>query len=206
MWLGQSWFHRKEHFYRALLESLAYEYATALDVMRENYPEVSFDEIRVIGGGARSDLWNQIKADVMGIRYVRLARDDYAMLGDILLAGSVVGIFADPGIEAARFAQISRDMGARRAEDRALRPLRGDLPRPVRPGEGPVRDPAENTAVRRERARHEWTRDESSPPSSARQPDRVPTFEWFIDKKVTRALVGNGRPPGGRRMRWTSTG
>jgi uroporphyrinogen decarboxylase len=23
-----------------------------------------------------------------------------------------------------------------------------------------------------------------------RQPDRVPTFEWFIDKKVTRALVG----------------
>ena len=27
MWLGHSWFHRKEHFYRALLESFAYEYA-----------------------------------------------------------------------------------------------------------------------------------------------------------------------------------
>ncbi len=40
--------------------------------MRENYPEVSFGEIRVIGGGARSDLWNQIKADVMGVRYARL--------------------------------------------------------------------------------------------------------------------------------------
>ena len=108
MWLGQSWFHRKEHFYRSLLESIAYEYATALGVMRENYPEVPFDEIRVIGGGARSDLWNQIKADVMGIRYVRLERDDYAMLGDVLLAGSVVGVFADPGIEASRFAQASR--------------------------------------------------------------------------------------------------
>ena len=66
MWLGQSWFHRKEHFYRALLEGIAYEYATVLAIMRENYPEVSFEEIRVIGGGARSDLWNQIKADVDG--------------------------------------------------------------------------------------------------------------------------------------------
>jgi xylulokinase len=95
MWLGHSWFHRKEHFYRALLESFAYEYATVLAIMRENYPDLAFDEVRVIGGGARSDLWNAIKADVMGIRYVRLSRDDYAMLGDILLAGSAVGIYAD---------------------------------------------------------------------------------------------------------------
>lgn len=51
MWLGQSWFHRKEHFYRALLEGLAYEYTTVLSVMRENYPDISFDEIRVIVEG-----------------------------------------------------------------------------------------------------------------------------------------------------------
>ena len=108
MWLGHSWFHRKEHFYRSLLEGLAYEYASVLAVMRENYPEVGFDEIRVIGGGARSELWNQIKADVMGIRYARLSRDDYAMLGDILLAGSAVGIYADPAREASRFAATIR--------------------------------------------------------------------------------------------------
>jgi xylulokinase len=108
MWLGQSWFHRKEHFYRALLESIAYEYATVLAIMRENYPDVSFEEIRVIGGGARSDLWNQVKADVMGVRYVRLSRDDYTMLGDILLAGSAVGVFGDPAAEAARFAGSDR--------------------------------------------------------------------------------------------------
>lgn len=108
MWLGQSWVHGKEHFYRALLESFAYEYATVLSIMRENYPEMSFEEIRVIGGGARSDLWNQVKADVLGIRYVRLARDDYAMLGDLLLAGSAVGIFADPAQDAARFAGSDR--------------------------------------------------------------------------------------------------
>ena len=108
MWLGQSWFHRKEHFYRALLEGIAYEYASVLAVMKENYPELPLTEVRVIGGGARSDLWNQIKADVMGIRYVRLARDDYAMLGSILLAGSAVGIFGDPAREAPRFAVKGR--------------------------------------------------------------------------------------------------
>jgi xylulokinase len=102
MWIGQSWFHRKEHFYRALLESIAYEYATVLSVMRENYPGLPFDEVRVIGGGARSDVWNQIKADVMGIRYVRLARDDSAMLGCILLAGSAVGVYDNLAAEAAR--------------------------------------------------------------------------------------------------------
>jgi len=108
MWLGQSWFHKKEHFYRALLEGLAYEYAAVLAVMRENYPEVSFGEIRIIGGGARSDLWNQIKADVMGVRYARLGRDDYTMLGDILLAGSAVGVYDDPAREAVRFAVATR--------------------------------------------------------------------------------------------------
>jgi xylulokinase len=105
MWLGHSWFHRKEHFYRALLESFAYEYATVLAIMRENYPGLACDEIRVIGGGARSDLWNQIKADVLGVRYARLARDDYAMLGDILLAGSAVGIYTDVKAEAEKFAE-----------------------------------------------------------------------------------------------------
>ncbi len=108
MWLGHSWFHRKEHFYRALLESFAYEYATVLAIMRENYPGLACDEIRVIGGGARSDLWNQVKADVLGVRYVRLARDDYAMLGDILLAGHAVGLYPDLRAEATRFAARDR--------------------------------------------------------------------------------------------------
>jgi xylulokinase len=108
MWLGHSWFHRKEHFYRALLESFAYEYATVLAIMRENYPGLACDEIRVIGGGARSDLWNQIKADVLGVRYARLARDDYAMLGDILLAGHAVGLYPDLKAEALKFAARDR--------------------------------------------------------------------------------------------------
>jgi len=95
MWIGHSWNHRKEHFYRALLESFAYEYAYALRVMRETYPDIVPREVRVIGGGAASDLWNQIKCDVLDLPYVRLGTDDYAVRGGVLLAGAGVGLYSD---------------------------------------------------------------------------------------------------------------
>jgi xylulokinase len=95
MWIGHTWSHKKEHFYRSMLESFAYEYGFVLNVMKKNYPEVDFDEVRVIGGGARSDLWNQIKCDVTGIKYTKLTRDDFTLLGNVLVAGHAAGIYKD---------------------------------------------------------------------------------------------------------------
>ncbi len=107
-WLGFTWTHQKAHFYRALLESMAYDYAQGLSVVREYFPngsfDVSFSEVRVIGGGARSDLWNQIKADVLGLPYVRLPRDDVAALGCAIMAGHAVGIYPDMAATARQFA------------------------------------------------------------------------------------------------------
>ena len=104
-WLGFTWTHTKAHFYRAVLESIAYDYAAALAVVREYIPEVHFREVRVIGGGAASDLWNQIKADVLGAPYVRLPRSDVAALGCAILAGAAVGIYPDLAGTARRFSQ-----------------------------------------------------------------------------------------------------
>jgi xylulokinase len=95
MWIGHTWSHKTAHFYRALLESFAYEYAYVLGVMKSTYPDLKLEEVRVIGGGARSDFWNQLKADVMGLKYVRLNRDDLALLGDVVIAGHGVGIYED---------------------------------------------------------------------------------------------------------------
>lgn len=95
MWVNHDWSHKKAHFWRSLLESFSYEFASVLNIMKANYPDIRFDEIRVIGGAARSDLWNQIKCDVTGIPYVRLNRSDLTMLGDIILAGHAIGMFDD---------------------------------------------------------------------------------------------------------------
>lgn len=109
LWLGFTWSHRKEHFYRSLLESVAYEYAYYLDVEKSLLPDLDFKEARVIGGGSRSEFWNQIKADVLGIPYVRLNREEYAVLGSAIVAGYAVGVFDDLKSTAKRFVEpISR--------------------------------------------------------------------------------------------------
>jgi len=93
MWLNYSWGHKKEHFYRSLLESFSYEYGYSFKVIKETYPDLEIKEVLVIGGGSRSNLWNQMKSDVIGLPYVKLNRDDFALLGDVLIAGYSMGIY-----------------------------------------------------------------------------------------------------------------
>lgn len=104
-WSGFTWTHKKSHFYRAVLEGIAYDYAEALAVVRDYFPDAAFSEVRVIGGGANSDLWNQIKADVLGLPYVRLQREDVGALGCAVMAGHAVGIYPDIAATASQFAQ-----------------------------------------------------------------------------------------------------
>lgn len=92
-WFGLSWNHGRFHLYRAVLESIAYEYRYYLTIMQRLFPDIEFKEIRVIGGGSRSPLWNQIKADVLGIRYITLNREEVAVLGSALLAGFGAKVF-----------------------------------------------------------------------------------------------------------------
>jgi xylulokinase len=94
-WVGFSWGHTRAHFFRAILESVAFEYAYYLNILRDNIPDLDLQVARVIGGGARSPVWNQIKADVLGVPYQRLQRGEFATWGCALIAGYAVGIFDD---------------------------------------------------------------------------------------------------------------
>ena len=104
-WLGITWTHRREHFYRALMESIAYDHYLSYQSLQASYPEAQVAEIMVYGGGARNALWNQIKADVMGLPYVSLDRQDLSTLGDAILAGYAVGVYDDLATTAKRFIQ-----------------------------------------------------------------------------------------------------
>jgi len=92
-WMGFSWGHTQAHFMRAILESVAYEYALYLSILREMIPNLNLIEARVIGGGAHNPVWNQIKADVLGVPYQRLERAEFATWGCALIAGYAVGLF-----------------------------------------------------------------------------------------------------------------
>ena len=94
-WLGFSWGHTQAHFMRAILESVAFEYAYYLTILRNLVPNLSLVETRVVGGGANSGVWNQIKADVLDVPYQRLQRDEFGTWGSAMIAGKAVGIFDD---------------------------------------------------------------------------------------------------------------
>lgn len=89
---GATMRHGKPHFVRALREGVAYSlrncYRTILDM------KLPVDEIRLIGGGAKSDLWTQFISAVFARPVVRPAGSD-ASFGAALLAGVGVGLFAD---------------------------------------------------------------------------------------------------------------
>jgi xylulokinase len=114
-WLGFTWTHGPQHFYRALLEAIAYDYAQALAVLRQAQPALPYDAVRVIGGGSRSTVWNQIKADVLGLPYARMPEVDRAALGCAILAGYGAGIYTNMAAVAHSFAR-PRDVVSPRPE------------------------------------------------------------------------------------------
>jgi xylulokinase len=94
VWFGVGLHHTKAHFVRATLESVAHMLRRNVETLETLGTAV--DEIRALGGGSRSPLWNQIKADVLGVPVVTLAFDEQACLGAAILAGTAVGLYSSP--------------------------------------------------------------------------------------------------------------
>jgi len=105
-WLGFSWGHSQAHFYRAIMESIAYEYAWYLGILRAELGGLDLLECRAAGGGARSGLWNEIKANVLGVPFRRLQREELGTWGAALLAGKAAGVFNDLAETAERAAAV----------------------------------------------------------------------------------------------------
>ncbi|MBA7588401.1 Xylulose kinase [subsurface metagenome] len=83
----------KGHFIRAIMESVACMIKKNLDSLQNH--GIAFTEIRTLGGGAESDLWNQIKADMTGIPFVTLESRETTCMGAAILAGIGSGVLRD---------------------------------------------------------------------------------------------------------------
>jgi xylulokinase len=89
-WLGLTSGHTLGHLFRAQLEGIAFQYAEWAERIAE-LGGTRPSEARALGGGARSPLWNQIKADVLGIDWVPAARSECGVLGGALIAAAATG-------------------------------------------------------------------------------------------------------------------
>lgn len=95
-WVGLTAGHTHGHLFRALLEGIAYEYATwAAQAQAGLRSTARLQQARALGGGAGSRLWNQIKADVLGITWLPTERQECGVLGDALVAAAATGHVTD---------------------------------------------------------------------------------------------------------------
>jgi xylulokinase len=115
---------------KAILEGLCFELRVNLDLLRE--AGVKIDELHAVGGGARSPLWLQLKADICHVP-LRVPRvTDAACLGAALLAGVGAGVYPDLVAAVAQAVHLERRVEPR-AESVAAYEARYRLYRQVYP-------------------------------------------------------------------------
>jgi len=92
VFFGLSMIHGQSHLNRAVLEGCAYGLRDIVD--RFEALGLGGDEVRVVGGGAKSALWCQIKADVTGRVLRTLNNPEATATGAAMLAGVAEGTYA----------------------------------------------------------------------------------------------------------------
>jgi L-fuculokinase len=82
----------RAHIYRAALESLSYYACNGLDKLQQvgNYRA---ENVICVGGGSKNKLWNQIRADVLGIPVRALDMKETTALGAALVAFTAMEVY-----------------------------------------------------------------------------------------------------------------
>jgi xylulokinase len=104
------------------MEGIAYEYAYYLSAFRALYPDTAFRKLSVVGGGAKSELFNRIKADVLGLPVIPLETVDAAPVGAAVIAGVGVGLFSDYHAPIMKTVKRNKEISADTARHHAYRP------------------------------------------------------------------------------------
>ena len=92
-WIGLTIRHERAHMTRAVLEGVAFGLKDSFELIRAAGLGV-ISQVRVSGGGAKSQLWQQILADSLGVELVTVNTTEGAAFGTALLAGVGAGIYS----------------------------------------------------------------------------------------------------------------
>lgn len=106
--IGFTLFHKREDLFRAVYEGIAYALRSVIDVFEENGLEV--EKLTLIGGGAKSPLWNEIMCNVYRKPLaVHSSPGEATSLGAAIAAGVGIGLFKDYK-EAAKAIKYKREL------------------------------------------------------------------------------------------------
>ncbi len=79
--------------YRACMEGVAYEMRLNYDALAAS--GIRFTRLHATGGGAKSKVWMQMKADILNLPILSLKTTDAGTVGSAMLTGVAVGEFRD---------------------------------------------------------------------------------------------------------------
>ena len=105
--IGMTLAHTKADMYRAAMEGICFEMKQMLEALKAaNFPE--FKLLRVTGGAARSDLWNQIQADIYGAPVETVKVSEATALGAAMIGAVGVGMYKDIPEAADNMVQVDK--------------------------------------------------------------------------------------------------
>lgn len=107
--LGLSLTHQAEHLYRAVLEGVAYGTERILERFRTR--EIPISRLIACGGGATSELWLRIHANVSNIEIDIPTELDASLLGCAILGAAGQGIYPSPVRAASQMVRYAETVG-----------------------------------------------------------------------------------------------
>jgi xylulokinase len=120
--------HTQSHMTRALVEGVAFGLRDSFELMK-SAGLAAITQVRITGGGARSPLWRQILADVLGAELVTVNATEGAAYGAALLAGVAAGAWPDVETACAATIQLTGSSvpGPARSDYQEIYPLYRNL-------------------------------------------------------------------------------
>ena len=92
-WIGLGLRHKRAHLIRAVMEGATYAMRDCLEIIEGMGIPVT--ETRLSGGGARSQFWRQMQADIYGREVVNINAEEGPAYGVALLAAAGTGAYKD---------------------------------------------------------------------------------------------------------------
>jgi len=97
----------KKEIVKALMEGVTYEMMLNINCLKKS--GLNINEVRVMGGGAKSPFWLQLKADMYGVKTVSLNVTEAGCLGGAIRAGTAIGIYKDLKEATAKTVKIKKE-------------------------------------------------------------------------------------------------
>jgi xylulokinase len=104
VFFGLTLSHTRAHMARAVMEGVAFGLNDSFRIFREL--GVPLEQVRAAGGGAKSDVWLQIQADITGLPHCRLNVDEGPAYGAAILSGVATGRFESVGAATDAFIKL----------------------------------------------------------------------------------------------------